>query len=330
MNQVNKIGFRIILILCITLLNAPFINAEDIPAKIAFSCDIQPFWCSDIVQALTSMDDTYRILWLDQTAVFSGTNLTGRFTMRNRTADTLKLSPRGIPLVQYLKLFYTSHLDSSIALQEFQMQIKETVTTRGDYTQPIMSGGSVLLPHATIELDVTCLWEDLLKIAPTQQIIDFQFIWDNTAAAAQDSSIYGIRFAGRSRGFNINKIPATRADTLYSLYLQAFRQTYGGLENMPFSGGDLQAGFSLCQQMMQIDSLNFWACRTATDALWKLERFDEAAIYANKGVNILEEQLPSLINPKVKSDTQFYIKSMQDRFDLIEKHEPFRIMRLMQ
>ncbi|MCX6640468.1 MAG: hypothetical protein NTW14_08320 [bacterium] len=316
--QINKITF--LLILC-TQLVFPGQGSAELPSqKIEIDYNLEPNALTGIIQSLTSMEDTRRILWLDQTAVFSGTDLIGHFSMRNRTADTLKLSPQGIPLVQYLKLIYAFHLDSSITPQEFPMQIKETVTVRGDYTEPLMSGGSVLLPHATMELDVTCLWDDLLKIAPTQQIIDFLFIWDNTAAVEQDSGIYGNRFAGRSQGFNINKIPATRIDTLYVLHLQSDR--------LNRSNGQLEA-LAICNQMLQIDSLNFWACRTATDALWKLERFDEAAIYANRGLKILQDHLPWIRNPAIQDEAKFHVKYMQERLALIEKHESFRAYRSM-
>lgn len=259
----------------------------------------------------------HRYYVLDQTAVFPENYLNGEFQIYNRTTDTLKLAPASQPLVQYLKLKYTYRGDSLSLANYISFNQKEVITWRkGIGDMPTWGQGNFLPPHEHVELSTAVGWTELSKLRPG--VVDFQWIYDNSAEALRDSTLTPVNIQGKIRGFNVGAMPRDKLDSLYYLDFLAEYRVY--------SADSVQRGLEICMQLLKLDSSYYRACLMATDALWKLEGFNEAISYAQRGKRIIEAALQE--KPKTDYDHgRYYIDILNDRLELMQRHEKFRMIK---
>ena len=260
----------------------------------------------------------HRFHVLDQTALFPENYLIGDFYIGNFTDDTLKLAPQSEPLLQYLQLRYRYRNDTSSTIKSIainSVEVKTNVANVGESSTflPAWGQSSFLPPNTNAEISASVGWAELSKLTPG--IVDFQWVYDNTEDADQDSTITPVQYKSRIKWFDVGVTPKDKIDSLYYLDFLARHRVY--------SADSVARGLEICQQILQLDSSYYWACLLATDALWKLGRFNEATTYALRGINLIDDAL--LANPKIDYDHgRYYIDILNDRIEFIQNHEPYR------
>ncbi len=286
--------------------------------KIEIGGELQINSLYQIVANQQDPEIVHRYHVLDQTANFPENYLKGDFYIGNFTNDTLRLAPQGKPLLSYLQLRYKYRGDTSSATSSIEfnyVEVKTNIANIGEPSTflPIWGQSSFLPPQANAELDVSVGWSELSKLTPG--ILDFQWVYDNTSDAAQDSTITPVQYKGRLKWFDVGATPQDRLDSLYYFDFLARHRVY--------SADSVARGLEICLQMLQMDSSYYWACLLATDALWRMGRFNEALAYAARGIKIIDDALQA--NPKIDYDHgRYYADILNDRIALIQNHESFR------
>jgi len=261
---------------------------------------------------MVNQDDAVYYGWLNLSTIFPQMELVGTFTIRNRSDDTLRLAPQNQSYLQYLKLQYAYRGENGIKMA-FPVQLKEVGVSVYDSTTPSYGQGNSLPPHWFTDVNASCLWNDLGTLEP--RVIEFQWVFDNSVAASQDSTITQAYYEGRIDTFKILLNPQNRLDSIYYFNMLAKKE---------FAAENMQATLSLCQQALRLDSLNFNALERITDTLWRLRRFNEAETYAHRDISILQNYLSSIVNHLGKSEVSYYLSNMQQRLHKIQQHEDWQ------
>jgi hypothetical protein len=285
-------------------------------SKLDIRSDLQVFYSSDALQGLVSDEQMNYFMHLDLTSVFPGTPLKGGLTLRNRTADTLWLAPPGKSIIDYAQLRFRASRDTLSAPHEIRISRVESVEVRHGVIRQGFSHGTFLPPHVSIEISITCAWEDLERLKPG--IYDFAIFWSNMADSTFEERLYPIHYEARAIPFWIDKRPDTRLDTIYVLQMQSRRLFNQGLPD---------SALSLCNELLQTDSTDIWALKIATDAAWKLNRFERAAAYAGQAVSVLSNRLTVVDNTPFADEVRSFLQIMQERLNLIRRGETYRIIK---
>jgi tetratricopeptide (TPR) repeat protein len=281
-----------------------------------FSSSLQINQDPGMVRVLVSDEEMIYLLHLSAFKVFPGSFLRGIFRIENRTDDTLKISPQGQALLQYLSLEYTSQGDTLQSTLKVPYRYVENIYSYPDTTLPTWAQASSLPPHAFSQLDAICSWDQLSKLPPG--LAEFQWSYDNSIAILQDSTLTMASYRGRLIPFNLTLQPENRADSIYYL---------NRLAKVANSKGDFARSLDLCQQILALDSNNFRALETSADVLWKMARFSKAISFAMRGKKLVENAADSLRARGILvtyDDAGHWIDRMQFLIDKCQKREKWK------
>jgi tetratricopeptide (TPR) repeat protein len=90
---------------------------------------------------------------------------------------------------------------------------------------------------------------------------------------------------------------------------------------------EFERALDICKQLLQMDSTNYNAMRTAADVLWKMNRFDEAMPYAQRGIELLQaaiEEREAKGGVAWYHDGQEYIDKLQFFIDKCQRREKWK------
>lgn len=201
--------------------------------------------------------------------IYHGMKLIGSFKMGNNSLDTVKLALDN-ELV-------SSHLRLEFSQDRFATQINPikasftTITKEGDFYK-----GNLISPMDYMEISVVCEWVDIAKI--DSDTVLFRYTFDNSDAAIYDNRVIPIRQSTDFVRFKIIPLK-TKLDSINYLDMQA--------QNM-YARDDLQGSITMSLEMLRLDSTNFNPYYTITVALWKMNQFDEAIVWAQKAADIIK------------------------------------------
>ncbi|MCX6639134.1 MAG: hypothetical protein NTW14_01460 [bacterium] len=286
---------------------------SQVPEKVHCRTALQINYASEIPPHLIPSQDAGYYGWLNLTNIFPQQNLTGVFSIKNITTDTLKLAPIGQPLLQYLHLAYSYRGDSTHVQSIVPIQITESIAFSNNEKLPSYGQINYLPPDGSVGVYIDCLWDNLAKLEP--RIVEFQYIYDNSAVAYKDTSIALTIFQSRIDTFKLKTTLDNRLDSIYFYIIQAENQ---------YDLGNLQSSIDFCKRILQLDSANFIATRKITDALWRLQRFEDAELYAQKGIDLLQNPPPPDSLTVTLGNERYLLTTMQKRLELIKKREEWR------
>ncbi|MCX6640744.1 MAG: tetratricopeptide repeat protein [bacterium] len=275
-----------------------------------FDSGLQVNYSAHFLPVLYSQAKIRQYLYLDQTTIFPGAELTGTFLISNRSSDTLKLAPVGQPLLQFIKMFY-HYKDSLSTDRNINVDLHELVYSFTDSVAPSWGKKNYLPPNASVQTDGYCYWEALSELH--YGFLKINWVFDNSIAAQTDSTITRVFWRSEDYLFNYTW-PETRMDSIYYFDQRGFYLN---------SKEKFEEALEFSQKVLRLDSLDYDALQIAADVLWKMNRFDEALIYAERGKNMLEDAAQSMrdrggwvrdedIDPYV-AKMNFFITKCQNR-----------------
>jgi hypothetical protein len=288
-------------------------SAADEPSKFFFGSGLQVNYSAHYLPTLYSQAKVDRYLFLDQTAIFPGVELIGTFMIINQSSYTVKLATAGQPILQFIKLVYS--YEDSIHQDSLDVDLHELVYIYGDSTGHLWGKSNILPSQAFIKTDGYCYSETLSVLH--YGFLKFNWVFDNTEAAKWDTTITPVRWVSEDYLFKYT-LPETRMDSIYffdqrGFYLNSKREFQDALE------------FSL--KTLRLDSLDYDALEIASDVLWKMNRFNEALVYAQRGKQVIQNAAQTIAGRGGEVDydnTQRFIDRMNFFIDKCQKREPWQ------
>lgn len=209
--------------------------------------------------------------------ILPGIGLAGYIYLTNNGKDTIKLAEPNLSIVRYLNLKYARYGDSIANAKIFNTHLFPVTNKLAPKSQWNLANGDILPPKAQTEIDVMPSWEEISALQ--LENVDFFWVFDNSEAAKSDSSVTVVQYTGPALSVRIVAAPENNADSIYYLNEKAmgFDREQKYLEV-----------YNTSVQVLSLDSLNITALINASEALWKLNRFDDALSYANKRLRLLK------------------------------------------
>jgi hypothetical protein len=289
-------------------------SAADEPSKFYFESGLQVNYSSHYLPTLYSQAKVDRYLFLDQTMIFPGAELIGEFLIRNNSDISLKLGSNGQPLKQFIGIQFT-YEDSLGTSHPLEASIREVVYVYTDSVETSWGEKNFLPSKGKVQVNGNCYWSALAQLH--YGFLKLNWVFDNTQVAQTDSSITPVRWVSEDYLFKYS-LPETRVDSIYyfnqrGFYLNSKREFQEALE------------FSL--KTLRLDSLDYDALEIASDVLWKMNRFNEALVYAQRGKQVIQNAAQTIAGRGGEVDydnTQRFIDRMNFFIDKCQKREPWQ------
>ncbi|MCX6639133.1 MAG: tetratricopeptide repeat protein [bacterium] len=275
-----------------------------------FDSGLQVNYSAHFLPVLYSQAKIRQYLYLDQTTIFPGAELIGTFMMLNRSTNIIKLAPEGQFISQYIQLIY-SYEDSTSIEKSLPVDNHDAVNVYSDSVGVIWGKKTFLPPKASVKVDGYCHWEALSELH--YGFLKINWVFDNRIAAKTDSTITRVYWQSEDYLFKYTW-PETRMDSIYYFDQRGFYLN---------SKEKFEEALEFSQKVLRLDSLDYDALQIAADVLWKMNRFDEALIYAERGKKMLEDAAQTMrdrggvvrnddIDPYIEKMT-FFITKCQNR-----------------
>ncbi|MCX6640470.1 MAG: hypothetical protein NTW14_08330 [bacterium] len=242
--------------------------------------------------------------------VLPGTDIIGEITLVNNTLDTLKLTNGGANLVQYLAL--QCDQDSLITLDN-SLRYWDDDTLLDYGLPPASTGSGILSPGEKLNIRCVYPWSEIAK--RDDRLFHLKWKFNNLLEKEKNSEVIGVVY--ESKPYNFENLPiVSKSDSIFLLDVQSQNKNI----NEDFLGA-----LELCNQMIQLDSMNLSAYRTAADVLWKTNRFDEAIEFAQRGIIMLQRWSSKKdCKDYVVWGDDFYIGVMTDFITKCQKREKWK------
>jgi hypothetical protein len=293
-----------------------FCTAEPSNRDVSFRSTLEINWITDVPPILVDEEILRYYQYLDHVKIFPGIGLTGTFIIENNTSGSLGIAREGNSIMDFVKL----HCDFPGSSRN-SIPIDAKITEVLIYTEEMGKSRAIgndrfLPPQKTIEFDVSIPWKYLSNTEPGK--IELHYTFDNSKAVSADSTLTHLSYESQPIRFEIVNTPETRNDSIYYLMQKA---------EILNEGGNFEESWKVCKQLLQMDSTNYNAMRTAADVLWKMNRFDEAIPYAQRGVELLQA---AIVERAAKGgvawyhDGQEYIDKLQFFIDKCQNREKWK------
>jgi len=251
-------------------------HSDEIQSGFFIESDLRANYFKPVNPPLLRAEELPYYFQRDTALVFPATSLLGTIEIGNAGQDTLLLAPPGEYLLKNLTLEYHQPNSGKRAI------IPNLIYYDNDTESinlPDWARKKSLVPGEKIVISTIYKWDELVKLG--SGAIEFCWVLSNSNWSKQDKNIFPIDFKSKFFAFEIRAL-STKWDSLYYYDIQA-------------QSGDVNDNFieslDFSNRILRIDSTNLNAFRFAADALWKMNRFDEAIGYAQAGIDLLESRL---------------------------------------
>jgi hypothetical protein len=291
---------------------------------------------------ISSSTDNY-FLNLRERAVFPGHDLIGRFQMSNETGDTLFFSETGAPLAKYITLeyYYPDETGKGVEVESGRQNQSGSplyeIEKRSKYPWPenarpvgsiqiryvendgetlpvgaYSSAGklNMLPPGGDILISSVCPSNELVRLKSGN--VRFRWVFNNLDALKRDSIVTAMRYEGRVFSRIIKGKMENRLDSLYYWNFEA--QRFNAMEKFAQS-------VEVCQRILELDSTSLDALEALSDVLWKMNRFEEAIPYAQRGAQIIGAFIAKAGAVADAMEAGYYLNIFESRIDKCQRRE---------
>lgn len=293
------------------------ISGEAVPPKISINSSLQVNYSYDSPGILIGQERSSHYLTLDRTTIFPGTGLIGNVIIKNNTNETLVLCAVNNSIKNQINLFYSISADNYNSSSKLDCQLEEVRSAAAaKENAPLIMDGNILPAGYRLEVIATCPWSKLSNLPIGKITLHWNI--DNSSYVLSDSSITLVNYNSKDTEINIVSSPSNREDSIYFLNQQAEYQNE--VEHF-------EQAYTTCTLIFQIDPNDYNALRTASDVLWKMNRFDEATIYAQRGIDLITAAANEIEQKAAKlsyDDVGYYIERMQFFIDKCQRREKWK------